>query len=87
VRSTESAISRYTVGIIPTDSTKLPTFLAAELKRIEAAINNLADGQLELITVAPDKPREGMIRFAAAGVLGATKGFYGYHTGAWTLLG
>jgi hypothetical protein len=87
VRNTESAIGRYTVGIIPTDATLLPTFLSTELKKIEAAINNLADGQLELITVAPDKPREGMFRFADAGVLGVTKGFYAYHTGAWTLLG
>ena len=83
MRDTQSAIGRYTVGIIPTDAASLPTFLSTELKKIEAAINNLADGQLELITVAPEKPREGMMRFAEAGVLGATKDLYVYIGGAW----
>ena len=47
----------------------------------------LADGQLDLITVAPSKPRDGMFRYADAGVLGATQGFYGFYNGAWQKLG
>lgn len=86
MRSTDSAITRYSVGIIPTVE-GLPTFLENELRKISAAMDAIANGQLELITVAPDKPRDGMIRFADAGVLGVPKGFYGYKSGAWTLLG
>lgn len=87
MRSTESAINRYSVGSIPPSVEGLRTFLENELRKIEDAISQVAEGQLELITVAPDKPRDGMIRFADAGVLGVLKGFYGYKSGAWTLLG
>jgi hypothetical protein len=87
VRNTEGAVRRYSVGLVPMDLASLVVFLTTELKNIESALNNNADGFLELITVAPDKPREGMIRFADAGVLGATKAFYGYKSGAWSLLG
>jgi hypothetical protein len=87
MRNTAGATKRYTVGLIPTDFAAMVVFLATELNGIETALNNNADGFLEMITVAPSKPRDGMIRFAAAGVLGASKGYYGYHSSAWNLLG
>ena len=49
----------------------------------------LADGQLDTTTVAPAKPREGMIRLADGTLWnpGSGSGFYGYRAGAWRLLG
>lgn len=85
MRSTKGAIPKYSAGLVPTDSASMAVFLTTELKNIETALNN--KDFLELITVAPAKPRDGMIRFADTGVLGASKGFYGYKSGAWTLLG
>lgn len=87
MRNTDGATRRYSVGLIPTDFAAMVVFLATELKSIETALNNNADGFLEMITVAPSKPRDGMVRFAEAGVLGVSKGFYGYHSSAWNLLG
>jgi hypothetical protein len=87
MRNTEGAVRRYSVGIVPVDLASLVVFLTTELKNIESALNNNADGFLELITVAPDKPRAGMYRFAAAGVLGVGEGFYIYHGGVWVFLG
>jgi hypothetical protein len=87
VRSTAGATRRYSVGLVPKEFAPMVIFLTSELKNIEAAINHNADGFLELIAVAPDKPRDGMIRNADAGVLGASRGFYGYSNGAWRFLG
>ena len=81
MRSTDGATRRYSVGLVPTDFAAMVVFLTSELKNIEASLNQQADGFYELITVAPLKPRDGMVRFAAAGVLGAAKGFYGYNAG------
>lgn len=83
MRNTAGATRRYSVGLVPTDFAAMVIFLTSELKNIESAINNNADGFFELITVAPDKPREGMVRLAEAGVLGATKDLYVYIGGAW----
>lgn len=58
-----------------------------ELLKIQAALLALADGHLDVTTVAPAKPRPGDFRYAAAGVFGVSEGFYGYHTGAWRSLG
>ena len=47
------------------------------------------DGQLDVTTVAPAKPRDGMIRLAD-GVSwnpGSGRGFYGYSNAAWRFLG
>lgn len=87
MRNTDGATRRYSVGLIPTDFAALVVFLATELKSIETALNNNADGFLEMITVAPSKPRAGMYRFASAGVLGVSEGFYIYHGGSWVFLG
>ena len=49
-------------------------------------MNDIAEGFLEPITVAPAKPRDGMLRYAMAGVLGAGVGFYGRENGVWVKL-
>jgi hypothetical protein len=53
-------------------------------------MNAIADGQLDVTTVAPTKPRDGMIRMAdgtswSPGGLGA--GVYCYYAGNWVKLG
>lgn len=83
MRDTAGATRRYSVGLVPTSFDAMVVFLTTELKNIETSLNNVQDGFYELTTVAPTKPREGMVRFGAAGVLGATKGFYGYYDGVW----
>jgi hypothetical protein len=87
LRPAFGAAQRYAAGIVPADAAALPSFLRAELAGVEAALQSLAGGQLEVITVAPAKPRDGMLRCAAAGVLGASAGFYGFHSGGWKVLG
>jgi hypothetical protein len=69
------------------DAAAIPAFLREELANLQASLQALADGQLDLITVAPNKPRDGMFRFAAAGVLGVSAGFYGFYAGSWKFLG
>lgn len=80
-------MQRYVPGVVPLHPDDLLGFLRTELAAIAAAYAALADGQLDLITVAPAKPRNGMLRYAAAGVLGVNAGFYGYHSGVWNFLG
>ena len=88
MRDTNGAFLRYVKGTsVPKDAKDLAAFMEAELSNIQASFNELAEGHLDLITVAPTKPREGMMRFAEAGVLGVNKGFYGYHSSAWSFLG
>lgn len=87
MRAPGGAAPRYAAGSVPGDAAALPAFLRQELDSLQAALQALAEGQLDLITVAPAKPRDGMLRFAAAGVLGASAGFYGFHSGGWKVLG
>ena len=60
-----------------------------ELVRIASAMNAIADGHLDVTTVAPTKPRAGDIRYTDAVTWnpGAGAGFYGYHSGTWNKLG
>lgn len=87
MRNTNSAFFRYAKGVIPKDPDDLVRFLDREFLDIQTMLHELADGYLEFVTVAPTKPREGMLRNAMAGVLGASKGAYGYRDGAWVYLG
>ena len=87
VRAAGGSIQRYAAGLVPDEASALAAFLREELNKIQNAINVLADGQLDLTTVAPTKPRDGMIRYGAAGVYGAGQGFYGYYAAAWHFLG
>ena len=78
-------LQRYTAGNAPQEYD--PQFLRQELQRIQDALSVIADGQLDLTTVTPPKPRAGAIRYAAAGLLGASEGFYGRTSAGWVLLG
>jgi hypothetical protein len=87
LRAAGGAVQRYSAGIVPGAAQDLPAFLREELANLQAALQALTEGQQDLITVAPAKPRDGMLRFAAAGVLGTSQGFYGYYAGSWKVLG
>lgn len=87
MRAPGGASPRYAAGIVPQSPDDLAAFLRQELSGLQSALQTLADGQLDLTTVAPPKPRDGMLRFAAAGVLGASAGFYGYYSAGWKFLG
>lgn len=87
MRDAGGSVRRYVAGIVPQSPNELAAFLREELAKLQATLQGLADGQLDATTVAPSKPRDGMLRFAAAGVLGASAGFYGYYAGSWKFLG
>jgi hypothetical protein len=91
VRTTQGAVNRYTVGDIPTNAEDIPAFLRRELDKIQAVTNAIQDGQLDVTTVAPTKPRAGMIRYAD-GVnwlpngIGGT-GIWFYNGASWIQMG
>ena len=87
MRALGGSVQRYAAGIVPDDPTRLAAFLRTELTALQSALALIADGQLDLVTVAPAKPRDGMMRYGAAGVLGAAQGFYGFYAGSWKFLG
>ena len=87
VRTAGGSVQRYSAGLVP--DTYDAAFLRSELSRLQDALNVLADGQLDLTTVAPTKPRDGMIRRADGTNWnpGAGQGVYCYYNAAWRLLG
>ena len=89
VRLVQGQVIRYVPGQVPDSAADLTRFLREELEQIRQVVSLMQDGQLDVTTVAPAKPRDGMLR-RADGVLwnpGAGAGFYGYHSGAWNKLG
>jgi len=64
MRTANSSTIRYTPGDVPADAAALPRFLMDELTRLRDVISAIADGQLDTTSVAPTKPRKGMIRYA-----------------------
>ena len=89
VRTTQGGVNRYTAGDVPNKQEDLIYFLRIELGKLQSAMNAMQDGQNDLTTVAPAKPREGMERFAdgTSWNPGSGKGKYIYYTGAWHFLG
>ena len=83
MRSTAGAVQRYIPEPVADEGTN------RELQRISAAMASIADGQLDLTTVAPAKPRAGMIRYAdgTSWNPGSGAGIYAYHSGSWNKLG
>lgn len=90
VRPTQGQVIRYVAGQVPDNKDDLPRFLKAELLAIQSALSVIQDGQIDVTTVAPTKPRDGMIRRAdgtgwSPSGLGA--GVYCYFSGNWNKLG
>ena len=73
----------------PQDSNELRLYLREEMQKISAAIQALALGHIDMVNVAPAKPRNGDIRYADGTNWnpGAGKGVYVYKTSSWVLLG
>lgn len=89
MRTQTGAVQRYVATNPPDDPGAIAAFLREELAKIQAAYNVLADGQIDVTTVAPTKPREGMIRLADGVTFnpGSGKGVYCYYSNAWHFLG
>lgn len=58
-----------------------------EFQRVQQALDTVEDG--EVLEVLPEKPREAMRRYFAAGVVtgGSNKGYYYYDGSAWVFMG
>lgn len=88
-RPIQGQVLRYVPGQVPDNKDDLPRFLREELQQIQQAISLVQDGQLDVTTVAPSKPRDGMIR-RADGVgwnPGGGAGVYCFYAAAWNRLG
>jgi hypothetical protein len=88
-RPIQGQVLRYVPGQVPDNKDDLPRFLRQELEQIRQAISLVQDGQLDVTTVAPSKPRDGMLRRADGSLWnpGSGQGVYCYYNGAWRYLG
>lgn len=79
----------YAPDIVPEDAAEMRRFLSGELNKIQAAITAMSLGHLDKTHVAPNKPRDGDIRFADGTNWnpGSGQGVYAYYGAAWHLLG
>ena len=88
-RPIQGQVLRYVPGQVPDNKDDLPRFLREELRQIQQAISLVQDGQIDVTTVAPSKPRDGMIRRAdgTSWNPGGGAGVYCYFSAAWNKLG
>jgi hypothetical protein len=73
----------------PVEVEQLSNYVYQELTRLSGIMELALARRVEFITVAPSKPREGMV-LGADGTHwnpGAGKGIYGYYSGTWNKLG
>ena len=79
----------YTPGMVPESEKDLPRFLREELAQLAATLEVGLLRNVEFLTVAPAKPREGMVRGADGTYWnpGSGQGVYCYYAAAWHLLG
>lgn len=79
----------YTPNLVPESPEQLRRFLQDEFLRVAAAIDALAAGHLDKSYAAPDKPRDGDIRYADGTNFnpGSGAGVYYYNGTTWKLLG
>ena len=86
VRPIQGQLIRYVPGQVPDSPAELTRFLRDELEQIRQVMSLMQDGQIDVTTVAPAKPRDGMIR-RADGVswnpLGTGAGLFVYYGGGW----
>lgn len=89
VRATQGQVIRYVPGQVPDSKDDLPRFLRQELEQIRQTLSAVQDGQLDVTTVAPSKPRDGMLRRAdgTSWNPGSGAGVYCYYGAAWHFLG
>lgn len=82
----------YHPRVIPADVkdvVQLVEYLRAELQFLAMKLEEVQLAQLQELSVAPAKPRAGMIALADGTNWnpGSGAGFYGYYGGAWVKLG
>lgn len=80
----------YTPNTVPTDPAAIPEYLDRELRSLAQAFQLQQPFiLLQVLNVAPTKPRNGMCVLADGTNWnpGAGAGFYGYRGAAWHLLG
>lgn len=80
---------KYAKSPVPSDPKDLASYLQAELDRISAVVNNIADGHYDESNAVPLKPRAGDVRYADGTNWnpGSGEGLYLYlSTGAWSKL-
>ena len=89
VRTPNIATMPYQPGPVPTDPAQIPQYLENEFTKIASAVQQLQLGHVDMINVAPLKPRTGDIRCADGTNFnpGSGIGFYGYYGAAWHFLG
>lgn len=90
MRVPNSSSVNYSPNVAPSDPAQFQRFVTDELANIAAAIRALAAGHLDKTTVAPTKPRDGDIRYAAGAPHwnpGSGKGVYYYDGTTWKFLG
>ena len=87
MRTQPGATTRYASGRVPDDYVR--EFVQAQFDQIAAMLNALADGQLDVTTVIPPRPREGMLRLfdGTSANPGSGRGVYCYSNAAWRFLG
>lgn len=80
----------YQPRAVPANPADLPEFLQQELINLaRASLEGSPFLSLEMLYVAPAKPRDGMLVLAdgTSWNPGSGAGFYGYRAGAWRFLG
>jgi hypothetical protein len=89
VRDKQGSLIRYSPGDVPARIEDVQAFLRIELDKIQSALNATQDGNLDEITVAPEKPRNGMLRRADGTQWnpGSGQGVYCYYAASWHFLG
>lgn len=72
----------------PEDIEKLKAYIYRELERVGAVMSIAEARSVTFLTVAPEKPREGMVRGADGTYWnpGSGKGVYVYYDGVWNKL-
>ena len=81
-------VERYTPEFL-SESDDLVRYLSVELQRIANTLDQLATGHIDKTYVAPDKPRDGDIRYADGTEWnpGSGAGVYLLKASSWVLLG
>ena len=83
------SVNRWTPNPAPVSNENLSDYLFHELNRLSDIIFNLDVMRLEQTNVAPDKPRDGDIRYADGtnwNPGGTGEGIYAYTNDAWAKL-
>lgn len=80
---------RFNPATVPTDPAALPGYIQDMLIEIASVLDLVRDGHLDVLYSAPDKPKQGDIRYAdgTSWNPGSGEGIYFYNSaGSWVKL-